>query len=315
MELMLSVCVVTYNHEKYIKECINSILAQDMKFDYEILVGDDCSTDETVKQLQEYKDKIKIIQRCENLGLCANTYDLFMRAKGKYVFTIAGDDYLYGSHILRKHVEFLEENAEYYMVSGWNYLLDMHSGELRKCNYCSNEMDYSLRDFLLDSGVIVAEGTMRNTFVEDKKWNGFLCEGAKNNEEMKLWFYILNKGKINIRPEQFYVYRYVNKKGEASNYNSTHTTAEMFKDYYVDLTMLRSKFGKQYNFNLLILHLSNKFLIMSGAKIGDMYKVLSIMKVHDVFRLLLYKIYLKTHSYEEPKWSRVNLIKKEGSNR
>ena len=51
---MVSVAVLTYNHEKYIKQALDSILRQKVNFDYEILIGDDASTDNTVKVLKEY---------------------------------------------------------------------------------------------------------------------------------------------------------------------------------------------------------------------------------------------------------------------
>ena len=77
-DIMLSVCVVSYNHEKYIEECLNHILGQKFDFSIEILVGDDCSTDNTVQIIKrKYGDRVTIIERRENLGLCKNMYDLF----------------------------------------------------------------------------------------------------------------------------------------------------------------------------------------------------------------------------------------------
>ena len=61
---MVSVIVLTYNHEKYIQQALDSILMQKVKFDYEILIGDDASTDKTVEILKKYKksvDKQEII--------------------------------------------------------------------------------------------------------------------------------------------------------------------------------------------------------------------------------------------------------------
>ena len=110
---MLSVCVVSYNHEKYIKQCIDSILSQKVNFEIEILVGNDCSTDRTAEVLErEYRGKIQIINREVNLGLCGNIRDLLLRAKGKYVFLFSGDDFLYSKGMLAKEVSFLEENLD-----------------------------------------------------------------------------------------------------------------------------------------------------------------------------------------------------------
>ena len=76
-DIMLSVCVVSYNHEKYIEECLDHLLAQETDFVIEILVGDDCSTDNTLQIVEKkYGNIVTIVERRENMGLCRNMYDL-----------------------------------------------------------------------------------------------------------------------------------------------------------------------------------------------------------------------------------------------
>lgn len=71
-EIVISVCCITYNQEKYIDDCINSILVQKLSYNYEIIIGDDCSTDSTREKLKEwslkYPDKIKVIYNEKTLG-------------------------------------------------------------------------------------------------------------------------------------------------------------------------------------------------------------------------------------------------------
>lgn len=113
---MVSVIVLTYNHEKYIKQALDSILRQKVNFDYEILIGDDASTDNTVKVLKEYKSKyskiIKLFLNEVNLGATRNAYNLLVNAKGKYLATCEGDDYWTDDNKLQIQVEFLEKNKE-----------------------------------------------------------------------------------------------------------------------------------------------------------------------------------------------------------
>lgn len=119
-KIMLSVCVVTYNHEKYIKDAIDSILAQKVKFEYEILIGDDNSTDGTSEIVQEYAKKYDYIHtfiREENIGLKKNLLDILRRANGKYIATLEGDDFWIDDYKLAKQVGFLEENLDYVLVS------------------------------------------------------------------------------------------------------------------------------------------------------------------------------------------------------
>jgi len=91
-----------------------------------------------------------------------------------------------------------------------------------------------MEDFLGEGHIPTTHGMMRNSFYEDRSSNQYLVSGARNNEEMKLWTYTLSKGKRYILPEYLHVYRNVDREG-MSNYNSTHTIFDMFKDNYIDL--------------------------------------------------------------------------------
>ena len=93
----VSVCVVTYNHEKYIKECLESIVTQKCDFDFEVIVGDDCSTDNTRVIVQEYVDKypniVKPLYHEKNVGPVKNIIEIYRMAKGKFICHMDGDDY------------------------------------------------------------------------------------------------------------------------------------------------------------------------------------------------------------------------------
>ena len=83
----LSVVVITYNHEKYIKKCLDSILEQNIDFPIEIIISDDCSTDNTQRIIKNYHKRypeiIKPILRSVNVGASKNQYDCFTSAVGK----------------------------------------------------------------------------------------------------------------------------------------------------------------------------------------------------------------------------------------
>ena len=93
----ISVLIVTYNHEKFIAQAIESVLKQDLSLIKEVIIGDDCSTDSTVDILRQYQakhpDLIKIVDRKNNVGVNANYVDLFNRCNGEYVAILEGDDY------------------------------------------------------------------------------------------------------------------------------------------------------------------------------------------------------------------------------
>jgi glycosyltransferase involved in cell wall biosynthesis len=92
----VSVCVITYNQEKYIRQCLQSILDQQTNFDFELIVGDDCSTDGTRSIIEEFAIKYKQlipIFRDNNTGGLKNYLDTHNTATGEYVAHMDGDDY------------------------------------------------------------------------------------------------------------------------------------------------------------------------------------------------------------------------------
>lgn len=95
-KMKISVCIVTYNQKNYIGECLDSLINQDVNFEYEILVGDDASTDGTADLVKEYSDKfpnlIFPIFHIKNIGPTKNYISVHSRAKGDYVCHMDGDD-------------------------------------------------------------------------------------------------------------------------------------------------------------------------------------------------------------------------------
>jgi glycosyltransferase involved in cell wall biosynthesis len=111
----VSVCVVTYNQEKYITECLQSVVDQETDFDFEVLVADDCSTDGTGRIVQEFAEKypdiVKPILHSKNIGAFHNYVSVHDAAIGKYIAHLDGDDYwLPGKLQIQK--SFLDRNKE-----------------------------------------------------------------------------------------------------------------------------------------------------------------------------------------------------------
>jgi glycosyltransferase involved in cell wall biosynthesis len=106
-EPLVSVCIGTYNRESYIRECVDSALAQTWPHK-EIIVVDDASTDATIEILQSYGDQIRLILRDQNSGMCPITRNQAARAaRGSYVAFLDSDDKWYPEK-LTKQVVFME---------------------------------------------------------------------------------------------------------------------------------------------------------------------------------------------------------------
>ena len=93
----VSVCIVTYNQEIYIRQCLLSIVDQETDFDFEVIVSDDCSTDGTREIVQEfagrYPGAVKPIFNKKNIGAYKNFVFVHQQATGEYIAHVDGDDY------------------------------------------------------------------------------------------------------------------------------------------------------------------------------------------------------------------------------
>lgn len=116
---MIGVCIVTYNQEKYIAECIDSALEQVCSESVRVYVADDCSTDGTAEVCRQYGDRIVFIEREKNLGLVGNTMALLdqIRKDGcEYVAMLDGDDYWCDNRKLQKQIDYLQAHPEFGLV-------------------------------------------------------------------------------------------------------------------------------------------------------------------------------------------------------
>lgn len=107
----VSVCVVSYNQRGYIRECLSSLVSQEANFAYEIIVGDDASTDGTREVVTEFVDRfpdliIPVLHR-SNIGPVRNYFSVHERARGKYVCHMDGDDVAFPKK-LQKQADFLD---------------------------------------------------------------------------------------------------------------------------------------------------------------------------------------------------------------
>jgi glycosyltransferase involved in cell wall biosynthesis len=117
---MVDVAFVTYNHEKYIAQAIESVLMQQTDFKVRMIIGDDCSTDKTQeiirKYAQKYPYRIKTILLSEHLGLLHKNrvgIQVLKLCTAKYIALLDGDDYWTDPNKLQKQVDFLENNPDF----------------------------------------------------------------------------------------------------------------------------------------------------------------------------------------------------------
>lgn len=131
--MKLSILLITYNQEKYVKECLESILMQRIPFDVEIVMLDDCSTDSTLliadQILKQSRHNYRILTNDQNIGISKNYQKGFKECKGDFIAVIEGDDYWTDPERLAKHVTFLESHRE--CVMSYNRIIYYYEDSMR----------------------------------------------------------------------------------------------------------------------------------------------------------------------------------------
>lgn len=205
-DIQVSVCIVTYNQEKYIAECLDSLVNQKTNFNFEIIVGEDCSTDGTRAIVQKYVDQypelIVPLFHEKNVGPVENLKQVYLKANGKYIAHMDGDD-LALPNKLQKQFDVLEENLDCNICShdvirvsnlsinqnrDWTYsggvydLLDLykklpffaHSSKMFRNKYeVSFWNDLLINNEILDIDIHVANALDGNIFHIDQLLGGY----------------------------------------------------------------------------------------------------------------------------------------------
>lgn len=114
--MKISILLICYNQEKYINKCIDSIIMQQIPFEYEVIVADDGSSDDTVTiintKLLDKVSNLRILDNSINHGISKNYQRAFAECKGEYIAVMEGDDYWTNPNRLLKHINFLDVHRE-----------------------------------------------------------------------------------------------------------------------------------------------------------------------------------------------------------
>ncbi|WP_373056918.1 glycosyltransferase [Zunongwangia sp. H14] len=145
--VFVSIFMLTYNQENFIGHTIESILCQKTDFNFQLVIGEDCSTDRTTEICEDYAEKypqkIKLLKSKKNIGLIQNFIQTFKECKGKYVAICDGDDYWIDVLKLQKQVSFLESNPDFYITyTAVNFLYPNGEVHIKKGADLPNVSDF-----------------------------------------------------------------------------------------------------------------------------------------------------------------------------
>lgn len=292
-ECMISICICTYNHEKYIGMMLDSILSQKTTYSYEIIVGDDVSQDHTPQVLTEYarkyKDRIKVILRKKNLGATKNAYHLFTKAKGKYLAILDGDDYWCDELKLQSQIDFLETHPEYSACSHWCTVVNDDNVPIKEKNeliegvfwHYPNEV-YGIEDF--EKGYYsgqLSSTIFRNFILNSNIDMSILYRAHPMIGDRTMQLIAASQGDIYVMHKRMSCYRYIESKS-ASNWQSKARQKNLRGDEFAYICILEKYARKKLQINLDMTSVKKEKIICAAIyllfhKDKENYKVLCDM--------------------------------------
>lgn len=211
----VSVICVTYNHEKYISAALDSILSQKTDFDFEIRIGEDCSTDRTREILRKYEEKYPgrfiCYYREHNLGATNNEYELLMDAKGDYIAALELDDVWTDEYKLQKQYDFLEKNTKYIGVVHDFDIIDKNGNVIDdEDNKAIKEYfnkPFRLKDFL-SKGFVFQTGThfYRNIYKDGGDYS-IIYKADRLIRDKTILSLLMDRGDFYVLPDTMSAYR------------------------------------------------------------------------------------------------------------
>lgn len=282
---LVSICVQTYQHVDYIKQCLDGILMQQTDFEFEILIGDDASEDGTreicIEYADKYPNKVKLFlhHRENNISIEGTptgrfnfAYNLYM-AKGKYIAICEGDDYWIDRSKLQKQVDFLENNK--------NYVLCAHNTTALKEDK-KVQLNKSFEDGDFESVLLYGlnQDTLSvlflNSFKELPSWF-FQCPMG----DYPLYLLLLEQGgKVKYLDEVMGVYRH-HRGGMWSSMSKSKTGQRKI----IALNLIDKGFNYSYN------HLFKKAIEINKRKFG--------MYTYSLFHVLRGKTPLRYYIFQK----------------
>lgn len=243
-ELMVTIRCLAYNHEPYIRQCLEGFVMQKTNFRFEAIVHDDASTDGTATIIKEYAEKypniIKPILEVENqyskrdgsIRRIMNEH-----THGKYIALCEGDDYWIDSLKLQKQVDFLEKNQDYTMCCS-DALIITQNKELNWCRY-NNNQEIPTKDIIIGGGLFIQTASLL--------YNRLLIDARDYPQSAKrchvgdypLQIFAALKGKIYWFAEKQVAYRYETNNSWTKNIRS-YNIEKLISGWLSEINMLKS---------------------------------------------------------------------------
>ena len=295
MAFEVSVCMITYNHAEYVRKAIRGVFNQSLDFKIEFVISDDCSTDNTVKEVEEEiknspsNVKVNFIKRNSNVGVNLNFINALKSCQGKYIAICEGDDYWVDINKIKIQYEFLKRNPDFVLSFHDGYIANGLNLTKKMILNSSTKKDLNFNN-LITVGYTIPTLTVffRNVIIEDLPKELY----EVTNCDSFLFIYISQFGKIHFHKEIVDVVHVYHYGGIWSMKNKLYQSIESYKTYKLTYQFLKDK---------RIYYLLNNFatsIIIYSIK-NKKYWLAIKYYFKNILNILVYptilKIFLKKH--------------------
>jgi glycosyltransferase involved in cell wall biosynthesis len=212
---IVSIVVLTYNQQDTITLTLNSILEQECDFPFEIIIGEDASSDLTRSIVLEYAEAhpevIKVLEKAPNKGILKNYLDALSTCRGKYIAQCSGDDFWHNRKKLQKQIDFLEQHPDYGFVhSEVDVLIEDKARTIKNINSYNGLptlSDHLYLELLAEIKTVYSPSVMfRKELLNYVDFNEFIANGYKM-EDLPMILEFSAHTKCHYIPESLATYR------------------------------------------------------------------------------------------------------------
>lgn len=294
---LVSVQMITYGHEKYIAQAIEGVLSQEVNFNVELIISDDCSPDNTkdivLEKISNHAngDWVKYFRHEKNLGMVENGIFAFKKCKGKYIAVCEGDDYWTDPSKLQKQFDILEENKSYGLVyTNYSKLIGMDFFENAKKfrNYRDLESYFQDQWPFLYTGSWLLKNEISNLLFLDNKY------GNLPGDVQILCHVLASKYQVYYLNETTGVYRILEES--ASHSLVTNKDKDFALVRYLLLMKYKNNISKHTFTEQLEKLIQSKFQYFGSFKLGLIDRIGLFMKlakikgVNRASRFIIYNV-------------------------
>lgn len=224
----ISVLMPTYNYAAFLPEAIESVLAQDFA-DFELLIVDDCSSDNTTEVVKPYcarDDRVRFSVNPVNLGMVNNWNHCLQRAAGRHIKFLFGDDKLVDPSVLSKLLQLLKSYPAATLAASARIVIDAQSNRIGLCRPLAGGYHHGhklIADCLLDGGNPIGEPSSV-LFRRSDVVRGFDAT-YRQFVDLEMWFHLLERGGLAYTGEPLCAFRQHARQQTAVN-NATFSIKE-----------------------------------------------------------------------------------------